>query len=69
MAEMIDQGLGRDEASLVSRWLTHLGKDVRNGYLSVWRMTPGEVATKFGVDEKDVLEAARRPQPAGTNAQ
>lgn len=60
MPEVIDQGLGRDEASLVARWLTDNGKAVKNGYLSVWRLTPGEVATRFGVEELEVKKAARR---------
>lgn len=61
--------LGRDEASLVARWLTDLGKPVTNGYLSVWRMTPSEIAKAFNVEETEVIRVARRSQPQNQNAQ
>ena len=57
---MDDKVLGRSEAALVADMLKKKGKSLPNGFNAVWRLKPSQVAERYGVKIKDVVEAARR---------
>lgn len=54
------KALSRFEAQLVADWLKQKGKQIGNGWLSVYRLSPDAVAKKFSVSAEEVVKAARR---------
>ena len=56
-----EKGLSRYEASLVARWFAENGKQLEQGWVKVWRMTPSDIAKEYKVSKEDVIKAARRP--------
>lgn len=55
------QPLTRTEATMVVRWLRdEKEKSVDGGWTAVYKKTPDQVATAFGVKSVEVISAARR---------
>lgn len=51
--------LNRTEATWVANWLGKKGRDVLNGWMGVYQMSPSLIAEKFNVAIEDVLSAMR----------
>lgn len=58
--ELTTHPLNRTEASLVARWLQdEKSKDVKGGWMTIWKTTPEQVADQYGVKPGDVITAAK----------
>jgi hypothetical protein len=54
-----EKPLNRTQATWVATWLSKTGKDVLNGWMGVYEMTPSTVADRYQVKLDDVLKAQR----------
>ena len=52
--------LSRFEAQMVADYLKQKGKSLTSGWLSVYRLTPAEVAANFKINVAEVVKATRR---------
>lgn len=52
--------LKRFEAQIVAEYLREKGVDLPSGWVSVWKMTPAEVAKKYRLTEAEIIRVARR---------
>lgn len=57
-----EKPLTRTEASLIARWLQDKGKPTKQGWVSLWKLSPAQVSETYQETEQDILIAARRIQ-------
>lgn len=57
---MNDKPLSQPEAYKVRDWLISKGKDVEAAIRELWKLTPSQVAKKYGVNAGEVAKAAGR---------
>jgi hypothetical protein len=48
------------EARLVAKWLDTIGKAPEQGHISIWKLTPEDIAALYKVEKEQVLAACRR---------